>query len=420
MSTMLYRRFLFTDEERTNVSAVAYNAVIKEFAKLLLPYKRYYLSGAKVRPEIPLYQVGDSRYNWLIVTRTHTEVYQESLPPQLLCKIDIHTFANIHKYADTENRRSEFIVQIHTTYHATLVYNFQVNNMHNSIPNFRFFFPHHLLSGQDSREKPMLLTLWNQFEEDKGAHLANTVSAGNTDSSHCLKRTTDVITIKDALASIRYVKTCWISGKIKFVNDNRPLWTATCHVCLKNYNMPPNTPMKCRSCREDSHVEEARCRLPVAIQNKIGTIYAIIYGADAEQLIPYNNNELFEAEQQSESTYHTILKLYIAEMMVVQGDMTEMKSSTKEHQHQHHQSNLFSRTLKNVMESVAIKDEKAPHAPTPESSTKKRINFDNQQITTQATSATTPQSSSHSTLQGTVNPTATPASPSKKSRPKMD
>ncbi|GER30341.1 replication protein A 70 kDa DNA-binding subunit B [Striga asiatica] len=106
-TSTLYRRYLFTDEEGTKVSAVVYNAVINEFDELLMPYKRYYLSGAKVRPEVPLYQVSDYKYNWLIVSGTNVEEYQESLPPQLPCHIDIHTFADIHKYADTDNPRSE-------------------------------------------------------------------------------------------------------------------------------------------------------------------------------------------------------------------------------------------------------------------------------------------------------------------------
>ncbi|GER49321.1 serine--tRNA ligase [Striga asiatica] len=211
----------------TKVSAVAYNAVIDEFAELLMPYKRYYLTGAKVRPEVPLYQVGDYKYNWLINTRTYAEEYQEAIPPQLPCLIDVHAFANIHKYADTDNPRK-----------------------------YR-----------------------------------------NTDKLIPMPEVTDVNTVANALASIRYLP-------------------------------------------RRSHVE-ARCRLPVAIEDKTGTIYAIIYGADAEQLIPYNGNQLYEADQQSqhqvtcfikysEAAHHTIIKLYIGEMMIVQENIANPKSADKE------------------------------------------------------------------------------------------
>ncbi|GER30547.1 replication protein A 70 kDa DNA-binding subunit B [Striga asiatica] len=271
---MLYRRYLFTDEEGTKVSAVAYNAVIDEFAELLMPYKRYYLTGAKVRHEVPLYQVGDYKYNWLINTRTYAEEYQESIPPQLPCLIDVHAFANIHKYADTENPR-------------------------------------------------------------------------------------------------------------------------------------------------------------------------IIYGADAEQLVPYNGNQLYEADQQghdltqqiaasvaqhqvicfikhSESTHHTIIKLYTGELMMVQGNITNPKSSAKEPStstpSKAADPNFFSPTLKNVLESIDVKTEKTLLLPTTESSAKKRITFDSEQVTTQTATSSTPQSSK-SNVQAEHNPTT---SPSKKIRPKMD
>ncbi|GER30342.1 replication protein A 70 kDa DNA-binding subunit B [Striga asiatica] len=238
---------------------------------------------------------------------------------------------------------------------------------------------------------------------------------------------------------MRSVKTCWISGKIKFIHDNRPLWTATCHICRKNYNMLPNTPMKCRICREDSHVE-ARCRLPITIEDQTGTMNAVIYGEDAERLITYSGNQLYEADQQgrdltkeiaasvarhkvvcfvkqSESAYHTVVKLYSIQMMMIQGNASTAESSGKESStatpSKATDPNLFSPTLKNVLESVALKIEKSPNVPTPESSTKKRINFDAHQDTTQ-TSSSTP---TRSTLQSTQN---TATSPSKKSRPKMD
>ncbi|GER25267.1 replication protein A 70 kDa DNA-binding subunit B, partial [Striga asiatica] len=361
----------------TKVSAVAYNEVIDEFAELLMPYKRYYLTGAKVRHEVPLYQVGDYKYNWLINTRTYAEEYQESIPPQLPCLIDVHAFANIHKYADTENPRSKYTEN-----------------------------------------------------KNRVTQLVNEETYTNTDKLIPMPEMTDVNTIADALASIRYVKICWISGKIKFDNDNRPLWATACQICRKNYNMPPNTPMKCRSCGEDSHVE-ARCRLPVTIQDKTGTIYAVIYGADAEQLVPYNGNQLYEADQQghdltqqiaasvaqhqvicfikhSESTHHTIIKLYTGELMMVQGNITNPKSSAKEPSTSTPSKAadpiFFSPTLKNVLESIDVKTEKTLLLPTTESSAKKRITFDSEQVTTQTATSSTPQSSK-SNVQAEHNPT---------------
>ncbi|GER24484.1 replication protein A 70 kDa DNA-binding subunit [Striga asiatica] len=324
-TSTLYRRYLFTDEEGTKVSVVVYNAVINEFDELLMPYKRYYLSGAKVRPEVPFYQVSDYKYNWLIVSGTNVEEYQESLPPQLPCHMDIHTFADIHKYADTDNPRSE----------------------------------------------------------SKLVGLAEKSNSFTTTGLCGQPHVTFVILIQKLFKYIR-------------------------------------------------------CRLPITIEDQTGTMNAVIYGEDAERLITYSGNQLYEADQQgrdltkeiaasvarhkvvcfvkqSKSAYHTVVKLYSIQMMMIQGNASTTESSGKESStaapFKATDPNLFSPTLKNVLESVALKIEKSPNVPTPESSTKKRINFDAQQDTTQ-TSSSTP---TRSTLQPTQN---TATSPSKKSRPK--
>ncbi|GER56403.1 CW-type Zinc Finger, partial [Striga asiatica] len=329
-ASMLYRRYLFKDEEGIKVYAVAYIVVIDEFGELLMSYKRYYLSGAKVRPEVPLYQF-----------------------PELMSK----------------NTKSPCL----HNFHATLI----------STP---------------------------------------------------LQTYTSIQT-----QTTPKVKTCWIREKIKFIQDNRPLWTTTCYICRKNYNMLPNTPMKCRIFREDSHVE-ARCRLPIAVEDQTGTLNVVIYGAYAERLITYSGNELYEADQQgcdltkeiaasvarhkvvcfvkqSESAYHTIVKFYTVEMMMVQSNTSTGESSGKQIStttpSKDNNPNLFNPTLKNVLESVAMKIEQSPNKPRP----KKQINFDTQQRTAETGSSTTTQSSSQSAIQPPQNPAT---NPSIKIRPKMD
>ncbi|GER33943.1 replication protein A 70 kDa DNA-binding subunit A [Striga asiatica] len=424
-TSTLYRRYLFTDEEGTKVSAVVYNAVINEFDELLMPYKRYYLSGAKVWPEVPLYQVSDYKYNWLIVSGTNVEEDQESLPPQLPCHIDIHTFADIHKYADTDNPR--------IVVHAFPVRNLGKNNKTRDL----------VIVNQE--EKPMLLTLWNQFENDEGLHLANTVAAGNVLLAMRIKVTTfnglslstkvgACLMVNPPMAAAAELKQWYIENK----NHVTQL------VIEETYrNTDKLIPMPEMTAIVTVHNAVAVMRsVPLANNNprSNGTMNAVIYGEDAERLITYSGNQLFEADQQgrdltneiaasvarhkvvcfvkqSESAYHTVVKLYSIQMMMLQGNASTAESSGKESStaapSKATDPTLFSPTLKNVLESVALKIEKSPNVPTPESSTKKRINFDAQQDTTQ-TSSSTP---TRSTLQPTQN---TATSPYKKSRPKMD
>ncbi|GER36256.1 replication protein A 70 kDa DNA-binding subunit B [Striga asiatica] len=189
-SMMHYRRYLFTYEEGTKVAAVVYNTVIDEFAlQLLMPYKRYYISRAKVRTEIPLYQVGDYKYKWTLVKGTMLKNMKNPCP-------------------------------------------------HNFCAQLKFI---------------------------------------------CLQICTNMQTQR-----IPETKTCWISGKIKLASDNKSLWSATCNNYRKNYNMQPNTARKCRSCQADTYVE-ARFRIPMVIKDETGTLYAMIYGTDAERIIPFQH-----------------------------------------------------------------------------------------------------------------------------------
>ncbi|GER43330.1 replication protein A 70 kDa DNA-binding subunit A [Striga asiatica] len=496
-STMHYRRYLFTDKEGTKVAAVVYNTDIDEFAPpLLMPYKRYYVSGEKVRPEIPLYQVGDYKYKWTLVKGTNVEEYEEPLPPQLPCSIEIHPFANLHKYADTENPRNLLAVVVRA-------------------------FPIKTIGANTTREliivnkemKPMLLTLWNQFETDHGTTLANTIASANillvmrsrvttfhglslstkvgtclmvnppiaaaadlkqwyiqnkayvaklidegeyenTDKLYPWPESNDITTVQKAMASLKYLKNYCNKERIlyedlldKWKNQARrrqqSLWSATCSNCRKNYNMPPNTAMKCRSCQANTYVE-ARCRIPMVIKDETGTLYAMIYGTDAEKIIPFSGNDLYEAEKNgqdlkgeiealiekhrvvcfikyTESAYHTILKLYTADDMNTEKNMLEdqppRKDTPSSSSPQVVEKQLFTPTLKNVLQSVSMKIEKDPSIGSSETLVKKRINFESQPTASSSITTAAP-SKQASPKPSQFNPEThadLPASPSKKS-----
>ncbi|GER29494.1 replication protein A 70 kDa DNA-binding subunit, partial [Striga asiatica] len=243
-------------------------------------------------------------------------------------------------------------------------------------------------------------------------------------------------------------KTCWVSGKMKLASDAKSLWAATCGNCRKNYNMPPNTAMKCRSCQADTYVE-ARCRIPMEIKDETGTIYAIIYGTDAERIIPFSGNDLYEAEKNgqnikgeieaviekhsvvcfikyTESGYHTILKLYTSDHMNTEKNMHEEQLSKKDtassSSAQVVEKQLFTPTLKNVLQSVAMKNEKDPTIGSSEPLVKKRINFETQPIASSSITTATPskQASPKPSQFNLETHKDLPARPSKKSRPKMD
>ncbi|GER54639.1 tonoplast monosaccharide transporter2, partial [Striga asiatica] len=67
---------------------------------------------------------------------------------------------------------------------------------------------------------------------------------------------------------------------INFVSDKKSLWSGACRNCQKNYNVHPNTTM--------------RCRLTITV-HETGNKNALIYGFDAEKIISLNGIQLYEA-----------------------------------------------------------------------------------------------------------------------------
>ncbi|GER53468.1 phosphoribosylglycinamide formyltransferase 2, partial [Striga asiatica] len=178
-SSVLYRRFLFTDEELPITTS--------------LINSRRRSSRAIVRLEKPEFKVGDYDYNWLLVNGTYAEDFMESIPPQFPCHIGLHRFKDLHKFADTENLKS--------------------------------------------------------------------------------------------------------NGRLDFVVGNRALWYTACNKCHETYNVPLDTAIKCRSCQKEAYIE-ARCRIPIRINDGTGIVNAIAYGEDTEKLIPFNGIQMYTAEQQ--------------------------------------------------------------------------------------------------------------------------
>ncbi|GER49654.1 hypothetical protein STAS_26909 [Striga asiatica] len=144
-----------------------------------------------------------------------------------------------------------------------------------------------------------------------------------------------------------------------------------------------------------------KCRIPMAIKYETGTIYAMICGADAERIIPFNENDLYEAKKNVSillaqffndkrprlksipSVYHTILKLYTTDHMST-GRICLKNNSPKKTQPVHHQ---LSQPTASSSITTATPSKQASPKPS-------QFNLE-----------------THTDL---------PANPSKKSRPKMD
>ncbi|GER28427.1 replication protein A 70 kDa DNA-binding subunit, partial [Striga asiatica] len=347
-----------------------------------------------------LYQVGPYEFNWLLHKKTLVEELQEEVPPPL----SKSKFIRLWTCTNTQIQKTPEKMML-------------VNNLANTVAAGNIILA--------------MRTRVTTYAEKK-ADVAKLVEEG-------VYKDIDKLFPYPSASDLTTTKTCWVAGKLKF-GDNRSLWTTICNNCRKIYTVPPNTPVKCRSCKEDTLVE-ARCRLPIAIEDETGNIHAMLYDSNAERVIPFNGTDLYQAEEQGvdltaqitaemnehhvvcfikhyELTHHTVLKLYTIDDMQADKKLLKPKELAKEGSASAStkvtDKELFSPTLKNVLTSLTPAREMPTTIASSESAVKKCISFYNQQSSTPRSSIPFTQIPESSTQQTHQTSTISNASPTRK------
>ncbi|XP_027168908.1 replication protein A 70 kDa DNA-binding subunit B-like isoform X1 [Coffea eugenioides] len=332
-----FQRLVLTDSEGTMVSAVIYGNDIRYFANLLQPFKRYYITGGTVKKQDAKYKVSDYQFSWVLHNKTLVEEYVEPNPPMLPCTFEFTKFEDLFRFADTENVQN---------LQAVVVTAFATKEQNNGCTTRDFIVV-------NEEKKPMLLTLWNEFEQNQGTQLANSIGNANVIIGMKLKITTfnylslttkpgsgllinppsseanalkewynankeeiaeliqqmaykdsskllpppsadDIISVANAFNTLKDVKTAWITGKISLSPGQQKFWFEACENCQKAINVDVGWVMRCPSCKEESKVV-ARTRVGIAVDDGTGSINTVIFGPDAEKLIPFTALQLWEA-----------------------------------------------------------------------------------------------------------------------------
>ncbi|XP_071927541.1 replication protein A 70 kDa DNA-binding subunit B-like [Coffea arabica] len=130
---------------------------------MLIPFRRYYISSAALRKAEPRYNVNDYLYSWVIHNITLVEEYVEQVPPVIPCHFELTAFENLFRFADIENLQNIQGIIVH-------VFPSRERSLDSTTRDL-------VVINQEKR--PMLLTLWNEFEASEGAQLANTIANNN-------------------------------------------------------------------------------------------------------------------------------------------------------------------------------------------------------------------------------------------------
>ncbi|CAA0841939.1 Unknown protein [Striga hermonthica] len=323
-----YRRYVFTDSQGTIVGATAYGSQVEFWEDRIIQYKRYYVSGARVQPANPQFQISEYAFTWSLQKGTLVEPFPEKLPPQLPCKIQLQEYAKLRAFAETDHLQNVIGVVVH------------------ALP------PKNLSAKSTTKEliivnaenKPMILTLWNEFAKEEGAQLASTLPTGNIivamrvrvttfnllsvtttyqsniminppmaeaatlkqwylkhkdEVSHLLElkvykdpefllpppNESEIISVQTALKNLHILKTAWIRGTAVLTHGQTSYWTTVCQTCKKALRAQVGWIITCTKCNTEGPVEPW-CRFTLGIEDNSGLIQAVISGPEAEQLLP--------------------------------------------------------------------------------------------------------------------------------------
>ncbi|CAA0806961.1 Unknown protein [Striga hermonthica] len=246
-TSVSYRRFLFSDAEGTNVSAVVYNNNIRTGDNLSITYKIYRVSGATLKKVEEKYRVGQYDFSWTINNNTLIQPCDDVVPTHLYCHMDTERFANLHHYADSENLQR---ISLSTKSTSAILIN-------------------------PPTPEANELKQWLEID--------NLVTAkAFTDPAALLPR--------PPAENIMSIET--------YLNlANNSLWFAACSNCQNKFHLEVGSDMRCSSCNQQSQIV-ARARIPIYIEDETDTIAAVVYGDDAEELAGSTGAELKDTEEE--------------------------------------------------------------------------------------------------------------------------
>ncbi|XP_071914617.1 replication protein A 70 kDa DNA-binding subunit B-like isoform X4 [Coffea arabica] len=256
-----FQRLVLTDSEGTMVSAVIYGNDIRYFANLLQPFKRYYITGGTVKKQDAKYKISDYHFSWVIHNKTLVEEYVEPNPPMLPCTFEFTKFEDLFRFADTENVQS---------LQAIVITAFATKEQNNGSTTRDFIV-------MNEEKKPMLLTLWNEFEQNQGTQLANSIGNANV-----------IIGMKLKITTFNYLSLTTKLGSGLLIN-------------------PPTS---------EANALKEWTRIGITVDDGTGSINTVIFGLDAEKFIPFTALQFWEAHNE-ELNFSTELASAIGKHSIV-------------------------------------------------------------------------------------------------------
>ncbi|XP_027113676.1 replication protein A 70 kDa DNA-binding subunit B-like isoform X1 [Coffea arabica] len=343
--TKKFRYFVFSDFQGVKVTALTIDENIDRVSDVLVPFKKYRVSKARVY-EIPdsSLSVGSYRFYWVLTNDTVIDELIEIDPPKLPCYFRLRSIASCDAVADTENF-IDIMGIVLCAFPAREVY-FEGGP---SVARDYVIVNYEL--------RPVILTLWNEFEAIEGADIMANIAQNPVLICIRLRVTTDnylslstqsssvilVSPIVQEAGNLRawfqanksdltqmvhersYANSCvlvppvassrisqisfiaqatkfdigtaWIRGTVSLEYRKGRLWYLACPHCYLPNDFSLNWGIMCRYCSRDIYTFPRAC-VTLAIKDGTGSLNVIAMGDEAEKLIGINSHRLYQADKE--------------------------------------------------------------------------------------------------------------------------
>ncbi|XP_027120641.1 replication protein A 70 kDa DNA-binding subunit B-like [Coffea arabica] len=337
-----YRTFVLADTEGTTIQMHVPHHILDQRTELLVPFKKYYISGAFVSPPNPHTTITEYPFHFVATEDTLIQEIPETGQPSLPLHFQLHSFSAFAVIADTD----ELINVMGIVLHALPVKTITSEGTTSIARDY-------VIADQDMR--PFILTLKNDFEENNGPAIAaaenhfpviiairmkvttqNYLSLSTQDSTTILiapivQQATDLHRwyhynatqlaqmvhdhsyanprillapphhnqIHDIAALLHFKpKTAWIKGVVELDSKPQKLTYIACPNCYQPGSCIDEQKIICKYCQANIDLQPRAC-ISIWITDSTGTLYLTAMASEAEKLAQFSTAELYYLQSEN-------------------------------------------------------------------------------------------------------------------------
>nr|XP_027069842.1 replication protein A 70 kDa DNA-binding subunit B-like isoform X2 [Coffea arabica] len=337
-----FRTFVLADSQGVKVNMHVIGNMIDQLAGLLLPLKKYYISGAIVHQLHDGSTPTEYPFYWIVTQATSIREIEELDYPSLPLHFRLYPFTMLDAVADTEQLITIMAVILHALPNKII-----------PVEGAPCVLRDYVIANEDM--KPLILTLRGEFEEIYGPTIAaakdpfpviiairvkattNHYLSLSTESSSVILiapiaqqamhlqnwHHTHADVLRQMLNQSSYTnprillppvnnnrithiatvlqqkpRTAWIQGIVELDCVPLKLTYIACSLCYYPSKLVSNLPVPCQHCRSNADLVP-RALIAISLTDATGSLCAAAIDIEAERLIQYSTAELYYLQQEN-------------------------------------------------------------------------------------------------------------------------